>query len=1055
MDLAGFLQAIQNVRAQGDATEHSYRPALKALFDSIDPAVSSQNEPERLTKVGAPDFSFRRGDIVIGHAEAKVPGADLKNLKGREKDQLERYTKALPNLIYTDGLHFLFYRDGKLVHEVRIAAFDDALSVDADQFDALEHALKDFAAQTPQTITSPEDLARLMAAKAILIKDILGRSLVEDKDQETELADQYHAFKHHMIHDISIDDFAGMYAETVAYGMFAARLHDDSLDTFSREEALELLPKSNPFLRNLFSYIAGPNLDERIRWIIDDLAAVFRACNLPSIMEKFGELTGRDDPFLHFYETFLSAFDPDKRKARGVWYTPEPVVNFIVRAVDEVLQNEFGLPLGLADTSKVTIDLDTGQRKQTKKGTFTKDGKNQTERKDVHRVQILDPATGTGTFLAEVIKQIAPRIKDMAPGQWNKYVEDDLIPRLHGFELLMASYAMCHMKLDMILTEMGYKPTAAHPRLSVYLTNSLEEGDPADQTLPFAQWLSNEVKQANTIKRDMPIMCVIGNPPYNIMSSNLTPDQIALVDPYRFVDGIKIKEKGMLQFEKNINNDYIKFISLGEGILIKNGYGILSYITSHGYLKSASFRGLRQHLAQTFEKIFILDLHGNSEVREVPPAGTRDENVFDIRQGVCIFIGVRSHAHNRTTADVKYADFWGSRSEKNEQLENSSITSIDWQECTPISPNYTFHPSAALGRDYEQAYPSIAEWMPIYSSGVITARDGFSISEDPNHLLQRARAFAESPELSDSELCKSLGIRQKKGWDVSKARARLADKQEGYEHLIERISYRPFDSRFIIFDESVVWTTARSTMDHMLRGPNLALVSARSEKSGTCSHFYVSRSIVETKCAERTTQSALFPLFLYPSDKQLNLSPERRVNFDPELHKKMIALATHPEHGEPSPEDIFDYIYAVLHCPAYRETYAEFLKIDFPRIPWPKTPGDFWNLVPQGNELRRLHLMEPAAIGPAPYPFEGDGDCVVDKVRFEGGKVWINKTQAFAAVPSIAWNFYIGGYQPAQKWLKDRKGRALSFDDILHYQRIIKILSETDRIMQTIKLDIP
>ncbi len=506
LDIAGFFEQLVSVHGQGNATEHSYRAALQSLFDGINPAVTSQNEPQRLRDVGAPDFSFHRGDVVIGHAEAKIPGADIKKLTGREKDQFNRYRNALPNLIYTDGLLFLFYREGELINEVRIGEVLMGLQPDPDQFEALEHALADFALQTPRTITSPEVLARHMAGKAVLVKDILGRSLIADKDEKTELAEQYQAFKDQLIHDITVDDFAGMYAETIAYGMFAARLHDDTLDTFSRHEALDLLPKSNPFLRNLFGYIAGPNLDDRIRWIIDDLANVFRSCDVAQIMEGFGQLTGRNDPFLHFYETFLAAYDPKKRKARGVWYTPEPVVNFIVRAVDEVLQTEFGLPMGLADTSKVTIDWETGQT--------GKKGKRETIKKEVHRVQILDPATGTGTFLAEVIRQIAPRIKDVAPGGWNSYVEKELIPRLHGFELLMASYAMCHMKLEMILHEMGYTPTKEPPRLSVYLTNSLEEGEPADHSLPFAQWLSRESREANTIKRDMPIMCVIGNPPY-------------------------------------------------------------------------------------------------------------------------------------------------------------------------------------------------------------------------------------------------------------------------------------------------------------------------------------------------------------------------------------------------------------------------------------------------------------------------------------------------------------------------------------------------------------
>ena len=495
-----FIKKVIATSKSGVATEHSYRPALAALFNGLAKGVEALNEPKRVA-CGAPDFIIRRGDITVGHVEAKDLKVGLRGMKDANKKQQERYKSALTNLIYTNCLDWDFYHNGELVASVKIAHLDDAISPIDNKFADLENLLRDFVAQSPHSITSPRVLAGMMAGKASLIKDVLKNALIADGKKLTALTEQYGAFQEHLIHDISAEDFADIYAETIAYGMFAARLHDSSSTTFSRQEALALLPKSNPFLRSLFGYIAGVDLDDRISWIIDDMADVFQAVDVSKIMAGFGRLTGQNDPFLHFYETFLAAYNPAKRKARGVWYTPEPVVQFIVRAVDEVLQKELGLADGLADTSKVSIDWDTGQKDKKGKAIKTK--------KSVHRLQILDPATGTGTFLAEVIKQIAPTVKDVSPSLWSRYVERDLIPRLHGFEILMASYAMCHMKLDMILTEMGYKPTGNPPRLSVYLTNSLEEGDAANQTLPFAQWLTNEVRQANTIKRDMPIMCVI------------------------------------------------------------------------------------------------------------------------------------------------------------------------------------------------------------------------------------------------------------------------------------------------------------------------------------------------------------------------------------------------------------------------------------------------------------------------------------------------------------------------------------------------------------------
>jgi predicted helicase len=1090
IDIAAFVSELQRLTGTGQTTEHSFRPALATLLDSLADDVHCINEPTAIVNVGRPDFVLERANgqkaaITVGHVEAKDIDLDIrpKAMRDANKAQFERYVKALPNLIYTNGLDFAFYKNGELVREISIGDWLMGVQPKPENYEALANQLRDFAAERLQTITSAERLAEMMAGKAVLAKDVLFKTLREDKELNSELAGQFKAFKDQLIHDLEPEEFADIYAETIAYGMFAARLHDETLDDFTREEALRLLPKTNPFLRKLFEYVAGTSLSEPVRRTIDELAEIFQATDLQKLFENFGAFTQRNDPFIHFYETFLAKYNPAKRKARGVWYTPEPVVNFIVRAVDDVLKTEFGLSDGLADTSKITIDWDTGQ-------TATKKGKAVPiiEKKQVHRVQILDPAAGTGTFLAEVIRQIGERVQGIAPGQWSSYVENEMIPRLHGFELLMASYAMCHMKLDMMLTKMGYKPTGkTPPRLGVYLTNSLEEGEKVNQTLPFAQWLSNEARQANTVKNDVPVMCVIGNPPYSIMSGNLREEQVALVQPYRSVDGVRIKEKGMLQFEKNINNDYIKFLSLGEKLIHKNGFGILAYITSHGYLKSSSFRGLRSHLLETFHRVLVIDLHGNSEIREVAPNNIPDKNVFDIKQGVAIIIGIRRDSAHKKKGTISFTEMWGTRSSKYDRLSISSLGDLDWVDCEAKNPSYIFHPSGPEFDNYGETFPSLASLMPIYSSGVITARDNFSIDESESTLIRRAKKFAESSAKTNAEFCAELGISEKKGWDIAKSRQRLSA-IPSYQQIIKEISYRPFDDRKIIFDESVVWTTARSTMDHMLRGENICLVTARSEKSGTCSHFYLSNKLVETKCGERTTQSAVFPLYLYPAETELDQS--RRVNMDPAIRSRIeeaamginlplegrsatgapsglafgkpkdrlgatepgggkggkipppgsaaasgLASPTSPQggggetsditpsydaDGRPNEVAIFDYIYGVLHCPAYRETYREFLKIDFPRVPYPASPEVFRDVQEKGTELRRLHLMEDAAVGETPYPFTGEGDPVVGKVAYENGAVFINDTQCFENVPAVAWEFYIGGYQPAQKWLKDR-----------------------------------
>lgn len=1037
--ISNFMSKIQAIHKTGAATEHSYRSAFESLFASL--GATALNEPKRV-KCGAPDFIVSQGGIVIGHVEAKDLHIPIRGMKDSNKAQQERYKAALPNLIYTNGLDWDFYRDGDLTASISIANFVMEVIPNPKQYNTLENLLRDFIAQKPQTITSPRELAERMAGKANLIKDVLRKTLADDKTFQTEISSQYQAFKENLIHDITPDDFADIYAETIAYGMFAARLHDSSKDTFSRQEALELLPKSNPFLRYLFSYVAGYDLDDRIAWIIDDLAHVFEACDMAKIMEGFGKLTGQSDPFLHFYETFLAAYNPAKRKARGVWYTPEPVVNFIVRAVDEVLQTEFGLSDGLADTSKITIDWDTGQT--------GKKGKAITIKKEVHRVQILDPASGTGTFLAEVIKQIAPRIQNVAPGMWSQYIEQDLIPRLHGFELLMASYAMCHMKLDMILTEMGYKPTGSPIRLSVYLTNSLEEGEPANQVLPFSQWLSREAKGANTIKRDMPIMCVIGNPPYSGISQNMGDWITGLIEDYKYVDGKHFGER-----KHWLQDDYVKFIRLSENLIEKNGEGILGFITNHGYLDNPTFRGMRWHLLNTFDRIHVLDLHGNAKKKEVGPDGKPDKNVFDIQQGVAIIIAVKTGNKKKALAEVHHGHLWGTRESKYKSLISSRIGNPVTKIIDCSGPQYAFvQRNHFLAEIYGEGF-WLPDFMPENVTGIVTAKDGLVIDFTKQSLKKRISRFIDPTKTDDQVRAEFFPGKKagkyppgdSRGWKLPSARSEL--QCTNWESNIKPISYRPLDSRFILYRPDMVDWGRFDFMHHMLSGENIGLITPKIKKEQVGG--FVTNNICGHKTYDAFDSNSLFPLYLYSDDK-LGLDQTRRVNFDRKLYKKIQKLAKHPDHGTPNEVQVFDYIYGVLHCPVYRDTYAEFLKIDFPRIPWPASPDEFWDVSAKGTELRKLHLMDPGVIGPTPYPFKGDGDNMVDKPRFEDGRVWINATQYFDSAPEVSWGVFIGGYQPAQKWLKDRKGRALSFDDVKHYQRILKILAETDRIMETIHM---
>ena len=604
MNIQQYLINITELYEQGKATEHSYRGDLQRLIKNLLPDdIAVTNEPKR-SNCGAPDYILTKKDLPTGFIEAKDIGDPDLDGKKKNKAQFDRYKNALRNLIFTDYLAFHFYRAGNLLDKISIAKVTPRGKIEPlpENFIRFENLLKDFAKELPQSIASSENLAKMMAGKARLLADVIEQSLKSDGigNEDSELTQQKGVFEERLIKDITNKQFADMYAQTITYGMFAARLNDDTPKTFNRIEAAELIPHSNPFLRKFFGHIAGIDIDPRIKWIVNDLVEIFLHSDVRKLLSGYGRETQMEDPIIHFYEDFLTAYDPALRKARGVWYTPAPVVKFIVQAVDDVLKKEFDLPDGLADASKTTVEI-----------------KSKTEKKEMHRVQILDPATGTGTFLAEVVRQIHQKFKGQE-GIWSGYVAEDLIPRLNGFELLMASYAMAHLQLDLLLQKTGFIPPDESQRKNIYLTNSLEEPRLEEDQKLLAIWLINEANQANRIKNETPVMCVLGNPPYSAISSNNSKWIKKLIKPYKYVNGSHFKER-----KDWLNDDYVKFIRFGQCFIEKNKSGVLAYINPHGFLDNTTFRGMRWHLLKTYDKIYTIDLHGNSEKKETAPDGSK------------------------------------------------------------------------------------------------------------------------------------------------------------------------------------------------------------------------------------------------------------------------------------------------------------------------------------------------------------------------------------------------------------------------------------------------
>ncbi len=1039
MTTAQYIENINKTYKLGNATEHSYRGYLQQLIEDLVPGIRATNEPKRQS-CGAPDYILTKKDIPIGFIEAKDIGdSDLDGLKKTgNKEQFDRYKDSLSNLIFTDYLNFHIYRDGEFLLKITIGEVTEkGIKPFPENFERFEFLMKDFCLYIGQTIKSSKKLAQMMAGKARLLSEVIEKALLSDEEnsENSTLQDQMKAFKQILIHDITSKGFADVYAQTIAYGMFAARTNDPTLTTFNRQEAYELIPKSNPFLKKLFGYIAGLDVDDRIKWIVDDLVNIFLACNVEEMLKNYGKNSKMEDPIIHFYEDFLSEYDPKLRKARGVWYTPAPVVNFITRAVDEIIKTEFDLPNGLADTSKTKIKVNV-QGKMVDQ--------------EVHKVQILDPATGTGTFLAEVIKLIYKKFEGQQ-GIWSNYVETHLLPRLNGFEILMASYAMAHLKLDLLLKETGFKATK-NQRFKVYLTNSLEEYHQDTGTL-FANWLSAEADEANHIKRDTPVMCIIGNPPYAVSSTNKSEWIQNLIIDYK---------KNLNEKKINLDDDYIKFIRYGQHFIDKNGSGVLAYISNNSFIDGITHRQMRKSLLESFDKIYILDLHGSAKKNETTLDGGKDENVFDIQQGVSINIFVKTDKKKKNElGQVFHFDLYGNREFKYSTLKDNNLLKIGFKKLLYEQPYYFFVPKQLSDKKYESWF-SLNELFINKNNGVKTDRDSLFIGERKTDIENRFKT------LLGGEIPKSFIDKYRV---VDSGSFKITERIKGKKYnsdFIKNILYRPFDIRSIYYDPQIVSRPAQKVMQHMLK-ENIALLCCRQQSTFDFQHILISKDLSEVCTVSLQTKETTytFPLYLYPENKAqntINQDLERVPNLNlgivDLIAKKINHAFLEDENidcdlaagvdGIFSPLSILDYIYAVLHSPTYREKHKEFLKIDFPRVPYPKDQKTFWKLVKLGREIRQIHLLDSPILNKTQiqYPIEGSHEVI--KPIYENGKVFINENQYFDHVPEVAWNFYIGGYQPAQKWLKDRKGRTLNFEDIVHYQKIIIALCETDRLMKEI-----
>lgn len=1057
--LRDYRSALQRQLSTGLSTEHSHRAALQVLIEELT-KLGVTNEPKR-SACGAPDFTVWRSEpqalTTIGHVEAKDVGTDL--AEEERGEQLARYRAALPNLVLTDYLEFRWYVDGKLETVTRIAdvASDGSVIRRKNGEAGFLRALEAFAGRRPPGVNRPHELAERMARLTHLIRDVIVESF--DQGAETKLVkDLRQAFTDILIPDLSVSAFADMYAQTIAYGLFAARANHDGASPFRRHDAAYEIPRSNPFLRKLFAAITGPELDaEPYVGLVDDLTQLLADTNMVSVFAEFGTRGPREDPVVHFYETFLNAYDPTLRELRGVYYTPEPIVSYIVRSVDRLLAKSFDCPAGLGDQSSVTFEseADDGEALEVEKP----------------RVLILDPACGTGTFLYAVIDLIRQRFaaRDDA-GKWAGFARDQLVPRLFGFELLMAPYAVAHLKLALQLSgqdmpasqreEWAYEFESAE-RLSIYLTNTLEEAVRKSEVL-LGSFISEEANAATEVKRELPILVVLGNPPYSGHSANRGEWITDLVRDYsRNVPGLDKPAQG-----KWLQDDYVKFIRFGQWRIERSGTGILAFITNHAYLDNPTFRGMRKQLMETFDDIYVLNLHGNSNRREVSPDGTPDKNVFDIRQGVAISLFIRSTG-SPEPATVHHADLWGERIDKYDWLAEHDFETTDWAELKPTAPRYLFIPEDEDVRvEYERGW-SIPEILSLGSDpapGIVTTHDSFAISWSKDDAIEKVERFLETKDEEEArEIWKLCGQSQ---WNYETAKEALA-KSDWRDELVP-VMYRPFDSRVTVWDSNVAVHRRERVMRHMLAGPNIALLTTRSvEIADGFQHAFCTSTVATHHTVSSKEVNFVFPLYLYPegvlkgSKRVPNIAPVFIEALKAALGLEFISEGRGDLVGSVGPEDVLAYVYAVLYSNDYRERYEEFLRKDFPRIPLVRDLKIFQELVPLGHELLQLHSLDTKLVGSPITNFPARGSNIIeagfpryapatDSAEPGLGSVQINKEQHFGRVPQDVWEFKIGGYRILDRWLRDRRGMTLSHADVTRFEQIVVAISETLRVMDEV-----
>jgi len=1040
-------------------TESLYAPSIINLLSQFGcRALDSSGERSREAGENI-DVKIWRGDADVTETEP-FAGIEIKRVGGidaRARGQIKKEAALYGYAILTDNTVWEFWRAGedKMYSGVRLMELvGGTLVLREENVELFVSLMQDFLLQDPAQIRSSNKLAEYMAIHAKTIRSVItgilkengeGLPLVNDRQKTIplfpELCGLFNKIKEDLRPLLTTRSFADMYAQTIVYGLFIARYNDAKNVAFNRYEAIRKLSEESALLNRFFEHITStgqkhPTLDG----VIDKLCSLYQTCDISALLDN----DKRGDAIVHFYEDFLTYYDPALRKSMGVFYTPHQVVRYLVAMVDKLLVEEFGIKGGLSNNEHFDIEVPSEEYVERRRTKHTK-------KITVPRVAILDPAAGTGTFHAEIIRYIKDTyFSGMREAFYEDYISDDkgLLSRMIGFEIMMTSYAVAHLKVHRTIKEtLGHAPEVRLPA-NVFLTNTLAlpnstlERNEQMSLFDFSAAIADEAYNADTWKSRRPIKVITGNPPY--LAASATPFDI---EAYKLeTDGkTKLKERNA----KWLNDDYVKFYHFAEQIINKNNEGILAFVSNNGFLANPTFRGMRASLLRTFDKIYIVDLHGNAKKKEVAPDGSKDENIFDIMAGVALFIGIKT-TKKTDWAKVYHADLWGARKQKFHGLLNDGV---EYSELKLDGDMTYFVPIGNGDRDVYTQGVSLAELFPINVVGVVTARDALCIQNQKSDIESVLRDF----QMQDAESLRrqyNLG-KDVRDWSVQGA----INDIETLDGKVTQIAYRPFDDRYTYY-------TGRSKgfhcmprgkfMKHMMAdtptpiGKNISLVFARSAPvANDFSMVFIADKIIESSLlsAQTSTIASIAPLYV-----REEVDGTWTPNFAPEVLAKLAQHMTF----QPQPIEVLDYIYGILHDPIYRQRFNEFLKRDFPRVPIinaPKTEGDFHvseevfrAYVTAGEKLRKLHLMQtkiPAVLEIEPATSQ---DLEISAIKYKDGVLHLNPNKCIKGIPVEVWEYRIGGYQVLDKWFKSHKGKTMAMDDFDHIAGVVGLLGESIKI---------